>query len=196
MILLSSLSIYKFPLLKRNFIDHIYPLLETISFQFDQEITINLPENIKKVKHIENEIACYHKIKTSIMKNDSSMSTMITRIFFSFILDILACFCLLFLVITVYRFIILKKEISNSKGKIYYHEQLLNKKTDIKIFVADIHKQIFKQTLEFLMDVPEFIVAILIMIFFPWRFYKHFLFSSGITQHGKQCQCNIGFKTI
>jgi len=177
MILLSSLSIYKFHLLKRNFIDHIYPLLESISLQFDQEIykdSINLSKITKKVKQIEDEIVCYRKIKTSIMKYDSSMSKMIARIFFSFILDIVACFCLLFLMITVYRFIILKKEISSMKGKIYYHEQLLDKKNENKIFVAEIHNQIFSQTFELLLDIPEFLVTILIMVFFPWRFYKHF----------------------
>jgi len=172
MIFISCLSIYKFPFIKKNFTDHVFPLLETISCSFD---SINQPSNIIKVK-LEAETICYMKIKTIIMKDDELMSSSITRIFVSLFFDFLSMICLAFLVITVYRFIIIRKIVKEKKISWNFQENLIvQQKNKNNKYLAEIEILIFEQFYEFLFDIPLFLLIILIALFFPWRFYQHYI---------------------
>ena len=174
MILFSCLSIYKFPLIKQNFHDHYFPLVETISVTHDNKISIDRTKKISHIKLMKEEIECYIQIKTLEMKDQTKMISMVLRIFLSLLLDILSFLCLLLLLITVYRFIALKKSILLKKVSINYHNILMDKKTMEILIIADIHYQILSQGYELLLDIPTFVVIVLMMILFPWRFYSLF----------------------
>ena len=162
MLLLSCLSIYKLPLIKRNFNDHIYPLLETISFSTDQIFQKTW------IKQIEAEKTSYLNLKTMIMNHDSEMTATIVRIFTSLFLDVLASLCLAVLFITVYRFLLLKKFTKEKKISWNFQEHVNNS-------LPQIHILIFEQFVELILDIPAFVVVVLIAVLFPWRFYKHFI---------------------
>lgn len=176
--MISSLSIYKLPLIKTNFLENIAPLLESISYEYD-EVLSNLPFKTNGIQKIDEEVVCYHKIKSLLLKYDNLMARMISRIFFSLLLDISSGICLFFLLITIYRFQILKKRIVEMQLiniKINYHQDLLKKNIDVSsLYVAKIHELIFEEFKMLLLCVPIFFLTIVIMIIFPWRFYQHFL---------------------
>lgn len=162
MLLLSCLSIYKLPLIKKNFNDHIYPLLETISFSADQI------SQKTWIQQIEAEKNSYLNLKTMIMNHDSEMTATIVRIFTSLFLDVLASLCLAVLFITVYRFLLLKKITKERKISWNFQEHKNNS-------LPKIHILIFEQFVELILDIPAFFVVVLIAVLFPWRFYKHFI---------------------
>lgn len=187
--LLCCLSGYKFPLIKNTLPSNIYLISETISVEFTSFSTSQ--NNIKsEVEKIKNEIAFYLALKTKLKKFDEVAEQFIARVFFSLIFDVLSCLCLAVLLIFYYRYPVLKDNLSQKKIKFNYHEELLNLNYGY-FYLGKIHSEIFTQFFELLGDLPALIVLILVLIFFPWRFYKHFYMKPKKTKELKEKEKSV-----
>lgn len=151
---------------------NIYLISETILVEFDS-FSASQQNKKSEVEKTKIEIAFYFTLKTKLKKFDDVVEQFIARVFFSLIFDILSCLCFVILLIFYYRYPVLKNNISQKKIPFNYHDDLLNLNYGY-FYLGKIHSEIFTQFFELLADFPALIMLILIFIFFPWRFYKHF----------------------